>query len=453
MKVLVTGATGFVGNKVVKALHEIGHQSVVLTRNIQKAQVRLPYSCQIHFWDPEKNIFPEQSLEGVQAVIHLAGENIAEGRWSADKKEKIKNSRLLSTQALVQAIKKTRVKPEVLVSASAIGIYGDRKDEVLTEDSAKDCGWLADVCNSWETEVSKAQEIGIRTVMLRIGVVLGHDGGAMSKILTPFRMALGGNLGNGKQWMSWIHLEDVAAMFVHAIENATLMGPYNAVSPHPVTNEEFTRILAKVLNQPTFFPVPKFALKLALGEMSQILLDSQKVSADHILTTGFMFRYPTLERALTEICSHAYHELEMEQWIPQPPDQAFQFFKKCENLECLTPDFLNFKIINKSTDAVRRGTTMNYKLRLHGIPFNWQSKITEWEPNQHFSDIQTKGPYDYWHHRHDFEAKDGGTLLKDHVIYRVPFGIFGDLLTHGLVKKDLENIFSFRRSRINKLLA
>jgi len=452
MKVLVTGATGFVGNKVIKALHRHGHRSVVLTRNIQKAEVRLPYSCELHFWHPERGIFPEKSLEGVQAIIHLAGENIAEGRWSVDKKENIKNSRLLSTRALVQAIEKTRVKPEVLVSASAIGIYGDRKDEILTEKSAKDCGWLADVCNSWEKEASMAQEFGVRTVALRIGVVLGHDGGAMSKILPPFRMALGGSLGNGKQWMSWIHLEDLAAMFVHAIENPDLKGTYNAVSPHPVTNKEFTSQLAQVLNQPVFFPVPKFVLKLALGEMSQILLNSQKVSSDHILKTGFQFLFPTLEQALTEICGHSYHELEMEQWIPQPLDKTFSFFKKCENLESLTPGFLNFKIINKSSDPVREGTTMNYKLRWHGIPINWQSKITEWKPNQHFADIQTKGPYDYWHHRHDFKAKDGGTLLKDQVIYKVPFGILGDLLTHKFVRKDLENIFSFRRSRINQLL-
>jgi len=453
MKVLVTGATGFVGNKVIKALHNNGHQVVVLTRDAQKAEVRLPHSCQVFHWDPEKQIIPKEAFDQVNAVIHLAGENIAEGRWTSDKKERIRDSRVYSTRTLMKGLRESKIKPDALVSASAVGIYGDRRDEVLTENSAKDCGWLADVCYLWEKEVSKAQDMGIRTVSLRIGVVLGHDGGAMKKILPPFRMALGGDLGDGKQWMSWIHLDDLAEMFVHAIENPELKGTYNAVSPHPVTNRMFTHILANVLNRPVFFPVPRFALKLALGEMSTILLNSQYVSSDRIWKTGFKFRFTTLEQALTEICGHSCHELEMEQWIPQPLDKTFSFFKKCENLEPLTPEFMNFKVVDQSTEKVMEGTTIDYRLRLHGIPFAWQSQITEWKPNRSFADIQTKGPYSFWHHKHEFEEKNGGTLLKDYVTYKVPFGIIGDLLAHHFVKKDLENIFSFRRSKIKELLA
>ncbi len=453
MRVLVTGATGFIGNKVVKALHKQGHQTIVLTRNIQKAEVRLPHSCQVFHWDPNEQIIPEEAFDHVNAVIHLAGENIAEGRWTSEKKEQIRGSRILSTRTLMKGLRESKIKPDVLVSASAVGIYGDRRDEILTENSAKDCGWLADVCYLWEKEVSKAQEMEIRTVALRIGVVLGHDGGAMEKMLPPFRMALGGNLGDGKQWMSWIHLDDLADMFVHAIDNPDLSGPYNAVTPHPVTNKVFTETLAKVVNRPVFFPVPGFALKIALGEMSTILLNSQYVSSDRIWKSGFKFRYPTLESALTEICGHSYHELKMEQWVPQPLDKTFSFFKKCENLEPLTPDFMNLKIVDKSTDKVTEGTTIDYQLRLHGIPFSWQSKITEWEPNQRFADIQTKGPYSFWHHKHEFEEKNGGTLLKDHVTYKVPFGILGDLLANQFIKKDLEDIFSYRRSKINELLA
>lgn len=453
MKVLVTGATGFVGNKVLKVLHKRGHQAVVLTRDVQKAEVRLPHSCQIFFWDPDKHNFPEEALDKVNAVIHLAGENIAEGRWTSDKKEQIRDSRVFSTRTLMKGLSDAKIKPEVLVSASAIGIYGDRKDEILTEQSAKDCGYLAEVCYSWEKEVSKAQELGIRTVALRIGVVLGHDGGAMKKMLPPFRLALGGNLGNGKQWMSWIHLDDLAEMFVHAIEKSELRGPFNAVSPHPVTNKVFTDTLAKVLNRPVFFPVPRFVLKIALGEMSQILLNSQYVSSNSIWNTGFKFRYPTLENALNEICGHSTHELEMEQWVPQPLDKTFAFFKKCENLEHLAPDFVNIKIVDQSTEKVTEGTTINYKLRLHGFPLAWQSLITEWKPNKQFTDIQTKGPYSFWHHKHEFEEKNGGTLLKDHVTYKVPFGILGELLAHSFIRKDLENIFSFRRSKIKELLA
>ena len=452
MKVLLTGATGFVGNKVVKALHRRGHQTVVLTRNVERAEVRLPHSSQIHYWDPGKRVFPEEALNAVDAVIHLAGENIAEGRWTSGKKERIKSSRVQTTRALTEAIQKSKNRPEVLVSASAVGIYGNRGDEVLTESSAKDCGFLAEVCHLWEKEVARAQELGIRTVALRTGVVLGHDGGAMEKILPPFRMALGGNLGDGKQWMSWIHLDDLAEMYVHAIENREIQGACNAVSPHPVTNQGFTETLAKVVHRPVFFSIPRFVLKLALGKMSEILLDSQYVSADRILSMGFKFGYPTLEEALAEVCGHSYHELEMEQWVPQSLDQTFSFFKKSKNLEPLTPERMNFKIVEQSTDKVTEGTTIDYRLRLHGIPFAWQSKITEWEPNKRFADIQTKGPYSFWHHTHEFEEKNGGTLLKDRVLYRVPFGIVGDLLAHHFVRRDIESIFSFRRSKINELL-
>ncbi len=452
MKVLVTGATGFVGNKVVKALHKKGHRVNVLTRDVQKAEVRLPHSCQVFHWDPGKQIIPQEAFDQVNAVIHLAGENIADGRWTSHKKEQIRDSRVFSTLTLMKGLRESKIKPDALVSASAVGIYGDRKDEILTENSAKDCGWLADVCYQWEKEVAKAQEMGIRTAALRIGVVLGHDGGAMKKILPPFRMALGGNLGDGKQWMSWIHLEDLAEMFVHAIENGNLRGPYNAVSPHPVANKVFTETLAKVLNRPVFFPVPRLVLKIVLGEMSTILLNSQYVSSDRMVNSGFNFRYPVLETALTEICSHSCHELEMEQWVPQPLDKTFSFFKKCENLEPLTPEFMHLKIVDQSTEKVMEGTTIDYRLRLHGVPFSWQSRITEWEPNKSFADVQTKGPYSFWHHKHEFEAKNGGTLLRDFVKYKVPFGIVGDLLAHHFVKKDLENIFSFRRSMIKQLL-
>ena len=156
---------------------------------------------------------------------------------------------------------------------------------------------------------------------------------------------------------------------------------------------------------------------------------------------------------MNEICGHSCNELEMEQWIPQPLDKTFSFFKKCENLEPLTPEYLNFRIVDKSTDTVREGTTIDYRLRLHGVPFSWQSMITQWEPNRQFADIQTKGPYTYWHHKHEFENKNGGTLIKDHVTYKVPFGILGDLLAYNFIRKDLETIFLYRRSKIKELLA
>tara|TARA_B100000686_G_C16368400_1_gene751299 strand:+ start:76 stop:681 length:606 start_codon:yes stop_codon:yes gene_type:complete len=198
-------------------------------------------------------------------------------------------------------------KPLVFLSASAIGFYGNRADEILHEEKCKGYGFLSDVCQSWEDEALKAKDHGIRTAIYRIGMVLGHDGGALSKMLPPFKLGAGGILGNGSQWVSWIHVNDLSNMLIHAIEKASVNGIYNAVSPNPVINREFTKILGKVIKRPTIFPIPHFVLKIALGELSDLLLGSQMVIAQKIIDTGFEFQYPQLEEALREVCGHSPH--------------------------------------------------------------------------------------------------------------------------------------------------
>ena len=453
MKVMVTGATGFIGNELIKQLNEKNHEIVVLTRNADSARFRIPVHCETVTWDPCKTSLESSALKGVDAVINLAGENIAGGRWSSKRKRELINSRVYSVRRLIDAMSYMDKKPQSFVSASAIGFYGDRGDEFLREDYSKGNGFLSDVCQVWEDEIIRANDLGVRTVAFRVGMVLGHDGGALDKMLPPFKLGVGGRLGNGSQWMSWIHIRDLVDILIHAIENPSVDGVYNAVSPNPVRNREFTKTLGQVLKKPTLFPVPKFVLKTILGELSELLLGSQRVVSKKIGNTGFEFKYAHLEDALKEVCGHPYHEIKLEQWVPQPVERTFSFFKEARNLEKITPEFLNFKVLDQSTPEIQEGTKISYRLSLHGLPVGWQSKIIDWKPDQKFSDIQLKGPYSHWYHTHEFEEKNGGTLIKDRVLYKVPFGIPGDLVAGKLIRKDLETIFNYRYKIIDTLLA
>jgi uncharacterized protein (TIGR01777 family) len=248
-------------------------------------------------WDPLKALSPEAVSE-FDAVVHLAGKSIAD-RWTQSKKTSIRESRRMGTRNLAEALAHAPQRPRVLLAASAIGYYGDRGDEVLSEQSAAGNDFLATVCREWEAATEPARSAGIRTINCRIGIVLSATGGALAKMLLPFRFGLGGRFGDGTQWWSWIHLNDVIGAFVHAMENASLDGPVNLVAPHPVTNAEFTKVLGSVLRRPTLFPVPAFAARLALGEMAdQLLLASQRVTASKLAASGYTFHYPQLRDAL-----------------------------------------------------------------------------------------------------------------------------------------------------------
>jgi uncharacterized protein (TIGR01777 family) len=448
MRILVTGATGFVGRQVLLYLRDQGHAVVVLTRDAEKALVRLPIACPVFSWRNIDQPPPREAFAGVDAVVHLAGENII-NRWTAFRKKKIIKSRIESTRQLVAMMQELDHKPKVFVCASAIGYYGNRGDEVLDESAEPGEGFLSDLCRQWEQAASMAEESGIRVVSLRIGVVLGHDGGALLPMLPSFRLGLGGKVGSGKQWMSWIHVRDLAGLVLHAIETDSVKGPLNAVSPDPVPNVEFTQTLAAVLKRPHLFPVPGFVLKILMGEASQVVLTSQRVIARK--TDGYEFVFPELKAAFEDICGREDHELLFEQWVPRPIDEVFAFFGDAQNLEVLTPPHLRFKVLKSSTHPLQAGTRIDYKLQLHGIPFRWQSLIGEWNPSTHFSDTQKRGPYKKWHHTHTFIEQDGGTLMRDHALYRLPFGVLGDTVAYFLVKKDLEKIFSYRITKVREL--
>ena len=277
MNITISGASGFIGQHLLKSLAEAGHSPHALSRH-----------------EP-----PAESLLEADAIIHLAGEPVAQ-RWTAEAKRRIRESRVMGTRRLVEALAMLPRRPEALICASAIGYYGSRGDEVLTESSAPGSGFLPEVCVAWEKEAQAAEAFGIRVVRVRTGVVLGAGGGALARMLPPFRMGVGGRLGNGRQWMSWIHQEDLVALFQFAVESQ-IRGALNAVAPHPVTNSDFTRELARTLGRPAVFPVPGFALRLLFGEMAEVLLASQRVAPAAAEAAGFHFRFPQLAPALESL--------------------------------------------------------------------------------------------------------------------------------------------------------
>jgi len=295
MRSLITGGTGFVGRHLIRKLEN----PVVLSRNPEKAR-QIPGVTDTFAWNIDELPHAE-SFEGIDCIFHLAGESVFKGRWNTAKKIRIRDSRIHGTRNLVQRLSTLEQPPKTLICASAIGYYGSRGDEELTEISHPGTDFLSTVCMAWEEEAHKATTFGARVVQVRIGVVLGSDGGALKQMLLPFKICMGGRLGNGHQYMSWIHIDDLVELLLHAAMTQDLHGPINGVSPHPVTNREFTKTLATAVNRPAFFPVPGSILRLVLGEFASVLLDSQRVLPEKTMQHGYTFIYPELNQALRSL--------------------------------------------------------------------------------------------------------------------------------------------------------
>lgn len=302
MRILITGVTGFVGAPLAARLTAAGHTLVGLSRNAMSARQKVPALDHAHDWDGARGEVPDEALEGVDAVVHLAGEPVA-GRWTNEKKRKIESSRVEGTRRVVDAIERAEPRPRVLVCASAIGYYGDRGEDVLPESTEPADDFLAEVCKGWEAEAQRAEGLGLRVVRLRIGLVMGDGGGALHAMLPLFKAGLGGRLGDGQQWWPWIHVDDVVGLIGHALDTEAVEGAYNAVSPEPVRQEEFAKTLAKVLHRPAVLPAPAFAIKTVLGSFAAELLASRRVVPERTLETGYAYRYTSLERALTDATS------------------------------------------------------------------------------------------------------------------------------------------------------
>jgi len=303
MRVIITGATGFIGRALCRELHR-DYEIVALSRNIDAAQKSIGDLVKVVRWDAKTAAGWAGEADGALAIINLAGENVASGRWNKSRKARIPQSRLDACNAVVETIKQLKNKPKVVIQSSATGWYGPRGNEQLDEDSSPGKGFLASVCRDVEGSTDEIERLGVRCVVIRTGVVLGRNGGAFAKLVKPFRFFAGGYLGDGRQWFSWIHIEDEVTAIKFLMENEHLKGVFNLTSPQPVTMKEFAVTLGKVLKRPVWLNVPSFAVRLALGEMAdEILLSGQKVLPKRLLNTGFNFKYTNVEQALNDITS------------------------------------------------------------------------------------------------------------------------------------------------------
>lgn len=297
MKLVIAGGTGFIGSALCDRLAQRGHSLTLLTRSPSPAATDARRKRMT--WNPPAPGAWEQAIEGADGVINLAGEPIAAKRWTDRQKEKIRRSRIDATQALVAAVAKARERPRFLLNGSAVGYYGPRGDETLTEDAGPGGDFLARVCRDWEAEAVKAEASGLRVIRLRTGIVLGKGGGALAKMVPPFKLFIGGPLGSGRQWMSWIHLEDEVELIAALVAHDSARGAVNATAPDPATMKDFCRTLGRALHRPSWAPVPAFALRMLLGEMADMLLTGQRVLPAAAQKLGYTFRYPTLDEALT----------------------------------------------------------------------------------------------------------------------------------------------------------
>ncbi len=305
MRILVSGSTGFLGSSLIDVLEREGHTILRLMRPDTRKGDANSARAQTVRWDPVRGEFDAVAAEGADALVHLAGASIADGRWNAARKILLRTSRIEATRHLIGALSKLQRPPRVIVASSAIGYYGNRGDETLTESSAPGGDFLSALCREWEVETARGTEFSARVVMLRFGVILAAHGGALPRMALPFKMGAGGRLGSGRQWMSWLTLPEAVGMIRFALSNSGLVGPANAVAPKPIQNADFTRILAKGLHRPALFPAPAFALRLALGEMADaLLLVSQRVKPSKLEQAGYQFAQPELAAALTAI----YHK-------------------------------------------------------------------------------------------------------------------------------------------------
>ncbi len=446
MKILVSGASGLLGRNLLRELQIAGHDVYALVRNPEKISELDP--AKVFQWKAHA-ISLSDVLANKDVVIHLAGEGIADKPWTQERKKQLQDSRILTTSHLVEATKLTppEQRPKLFISASAIGIYGDGGDSTLDESSPDGTDFLAELCSAWEKPTKSLISYDVRVINMRLGLILSKEGGFLSKMAPVI-------LGTGKQWSSWIHIADVTKFIKTSLLDSRYQGAFNLVSPNPLTNKELTKIYSKKMGYPITIKAPVLALKLALGEMSSAVLASQRVAPKNLLNLNYSFEFTDFSKALDDIYQNDgfldnYHSV--NQFVPFSREKIFPFFSRAENLEIITPPWLNFKITKKSTEFVGKDILIDYKLKIHGIPIKWKTLISEWQPDQYFVDEQLKGPYIKWHHRHLFDVVPGGTLLRDEVTFRVPGSILGKIFLLPWIKKDIQTIFSYRKNKIVEL--
>ncbi|HSI03942.1 MAG: TIGR01777 family oxidoreductase [Myxococcota bacterium] len=468
MRVVISGATGFLGRALVLRLLRDGHQLTALARSPQAAASRL--GGDVRVVDVGNASAVQAAMADAEAVVNLAGESVAH-RWTAKRKAALRASRIDTTKNLIDSAERAGSSLRVFVSASAIGIYGDTGDDTVDETAAPADDFLAALCGEWEAAARDAEKLSARVAIMRFGVVLGEGGGALATLLPMFRSGVGGKLGDGRQWFSWVHLLDACEAIAQALTDDRYHGAMNVTAPTPVTNAEFTRTLGEILSRPTMLTTPKIAVKLALGEAASAVLSSQRVVPARLTQLGFTFAYPELDGALREIThasptvtvrpiggelpAHPYvaarrptHVLSQRTVIDAPLTEVLPFFAKAENLGAITPPDMAFTITTAVPLTMANDLVIDYRIVIGGLPLKWRTIIEEWRPGEGFTDAQHRGPYRSWFHEHRFRADGNRTIMEDQVWYALPFGPLGRLVNALQVRGMLRRIFEYRATRI-----
>jgi uncharacterized protein (TIGR01777 family) len=453
MRILITGGSGFLGSQLVEALLRQGHEIILLTRKSPTEFGPTPYT--VVTW-PTADKAHENLILNCDAVINLAGESLANGRWTSSKKQKIERSRIHFTHDLIDVLAGS-TKLHTFLSASAIGFYGHRKTEVLDESSHVGEGYLAEVCKMWEDAALALKRENLRTVLLRTGVVLGRGNGFLQEMEGLYKNHLGGVVGSGDQVLSWIHVEDWVRAVQFCLEKKSISGPVNLVAPEPINNRSFATLYSELIGSKLQMPAPEIAVRLALGEKAAIALDSQNVRPKVLTENLFKFNFPYLDKALIDLYDyekqghHVYEYFQDSTWLPYDIKKVFNFFSDAQNLPKITPPEMNFEVVKMSTSEMGTNTLIDYTLKVRGLPMKWRTQILDWEPPRRFTDTQLKGPYSRWHHTHTFESLAGGTLMKDTVHYQLPLGFLGRAFGVSMVRKDVGKIFEYRAVKILEL--
>jgi uncharacterized protein (TIGR01777 family) len=451
-KIVVIGGTGFVGQEVGVALCRNGYQVILTSRKAQPDFPIYGYPCEWWQWNPETEEFPLQLLEQCDGIINLAGESVAEGMWTNAKKERLRYSRVNVTKRIAQAISTSTHKPSVYIQASAVGYYGDRGETALNENSPPGTGFLSELSQDWEDASNEIAKAGVRRCLFRIGVVLGLGGGILEKLLPLYADGLGANLGGGKQWLSWIHIRDLASLMVRSLEDETYSEVFNAVSPVPIRFSEFHHTLADKLKVMSPWGAPKIILKAALGQKSAIVLDSQRVYPNKALELGFTFSADSLNTCLTDLLGETdipgLHHLMFRQWLAKDQATVWDFFSQVSNLDSLTPPEMKFKTSIPAPPELRVGARFDHKMKVHGLSISWQSLISSVNEGVCFVDKQTKGPYKHWTHNHNFSSLGDGTLVTDKLAFRLPFYRLSSPLVGWIIEKDIRKAFAYRQQQL-----
>ncbi len=470
MKVLLTGATGNIGRFTTSYLLGKGHSVTAMVRDPERALNLLGQGTHIIDYSQGQDRLI-QELENTDAVINLSGSPVAT-RWTKSRKQELRYSRIDITKKLVSAISSCLKPPKMLISASAVGYYGNSGDKPLIESDKPGQGFLSQLCEDWEQAAMEAEQYGTRVCTLRIGIVLSREAGFLKSVLPTFEMGIGAYIG-ANQFIPWIHIHDMVYIIGKCLENDDIKGPINCVAPSQITNKELSREIADIVGTKYLMPIHPSMLKPLLGQATDVLTNSQRVIPQKLESLGHVFKFPSITEALKEeltpecieitkclnsnsrtsakkpdIPSEGQYELHARIPLRSPQGKVFEFFSSAANLGLLTPRWVDFRIL-EMPDKMGVGSIIKYRIGLWFIGIKWTTKIIVWKPDDVFIDYQQSGPYSIWWHEHRIIPKSDGTVdMQDRVIYRLPFGALGRIAHRLLVRQTLLRIFRFRQSII-----